>query len=116
MPCFARLFENTLNLLRTQYRIDLAPEETEELEAWLRKRLGITKEEKHEALKEKLELLQRERPNEFRKIEYELIQFVKQLRRNRRVSYETGRDTQKEPKKDEDDKGRKKKRTIAMYT
>lgn len=116
MPCIARVFENALNLLKSEYGIELKPEETDELEAWLRERLGIAKEAKHEALKEQLESLKKEHPNEFRKLEYELIQFVKRLRRKRRVPDEKERGTEKKPKKDEDDKGRKKKRTISMYT
>jgi len=116
MPCFARVFETALGFLKRDYRIELTPEETEALETWLRERLGIAKQEKHEALKERLEALQKERPNEFRKLEYEVIQFVKRLRRKRRVSYERERETEKEPKKDEDEKGKKKKRTISMYT
>jgi hypothetical protein len=116
VPCFARVFENALGLLKTEYRIELTPEEIEELEAWLRERLGIAKEEKHETLKEQLESLKKERPNEFRKLEYEVIQFVKRLRRKRPVSYERKRETEKEPKTDDDEKGKKKKRTISMYT
>ena len=115
MPCFARVFENALGLLRSEYAIELKPEEIDELEEWLRERLGIAKEERHEALKEKLESLKKEHPNEFRKLEYEVIQLVKGLRRTRRVRDERERGTEKEPKKDEDDKGRKKKRTISMY-
>jgi len=110
------VFETALGLLKSEYRIELTPEETEELENWLRERLGIAKEEKHEALKEQLESLKKERPNEFRKLEYELIQFVKRLRRKRRVSHEREREAEKEPKKDDDEKGKKKKRTISMYT
>lgn len=116
MPCFARVFETALGLLKTEYRIELTPEETEALEAWLRERLGIAKEAKHEALKEQLESLKKERPSEFRKLEYDVIQFVKRLRRRHQVSHERERETEKEPKKDDDEKGKKKKRTIPMYT
>ena len=116
MPCFATVFDTALGLLESKYRIELTPEETEALETWLRERLGIAQIEKHEALKARLESLKKERPTAFRKLEYELIQFIKQLRRTPRVLDEKELRSEKEPKKDEDEKGKKKKRTIPMYT
>jgi hypothetical protein len=116
VPCFLRIFEAALGLLKTEYRIELTPEEIEEVETWLRERLGIAKEEKHEALKVKLESLKKERPNEFRKLEYDVIQFVKQLRRKGWVSSEREPADEKESKKDKGDKGRKKKTVLPMYT
>ena len=102
-------------MLKTEYRIELTAEETEEAEKWLRERLDIAKEEKHEVLKEKLEALKKERPGEFRKLEYEFIQFVKGLRRTRHAFDEKELRTTKEPKKDDDEKRKKRRRTVPIY-
>jgi hypothetical protein len=116
VPCFARVFQKAIDLLKERYRIDLKPEENEEVEDWLREKLEIKKEEKHEKIKEKLEELKKKDPNKFRELEYEFIQFVKQLRKKRSVPPEKERETEKEKKEKKDKKKRKKKKAVSMYT
>ncbi|MFX1521563.1 MAG: hypothetical protein ACFFCD_16770 [Promethearchaeota archaeon] len=116
MPCFARVFQKAIDLLKNRYRIDLKPEENEEVEDWLREKLDMKKEEKHEKIKEKLEELKKKNPNKFRQLEYEFIQFVKQLRKKRSATPEKEREAEKEKKEKKEEKKRKKKKEVSMYT
>ena len=116
MPCFARVFQNAIDLLKNRYRIELKPEENEEVEDWLREKLNMKKEEKHEKITEKLEELKKKYPNKFRKLEYEFIQFIKQLRKKRISAPEKEPETEKEKKKKKYEKKRKKKKPVSMYT
>ena len=119
MPCFARVFQNAIDLLRERYRIKLRledDEEMEEIENWLKEKLEIKKEEKHEKITEKLEELKKKYPNKFRQLEYEFIQFVKKLRKKRLSSPEKEPETEKKKKKKKEEKKRKKKKKVSMYT
>jgi len=116
VPCFAKVFQSAIDLLKERYRIELKPEENEEVEDWLREKLKMEKEEKHEKIKEKLEELKKKYPNKFRELEYEFIQFVKQLRKKHITAPEKEQENEKEKKEKKDAKKRKKKKAVSMYT
>ena len=122
MPCFARVFQSAIDLLKERYRIELKPEddeEMEEIENWLKEKLDMKKEEKHEKVTEKLEELKRKDPNKFRQLEYEFIQFIKKLRKKHSTAPEKEHEREKEKKEKkekEDKKKRKKKKAVSMYT